>query len=213
MFLERQGAEVPQHGLIGQFQHPVQLSNCRVGAAEPNEPSRESLLELREYPVQTFVKAARLGLDRDIKILTRGPSGTPQSRLAGSAATNGADCGCPWHATLKSKRTTNSCAGISSRSMCWAYSPYQQLRVEIVGTDHPVPTRAPIRPSSRSLAETPLRLPSAYRCGPGPFPSHRHERRRRPPIPSSVATAWFLRSAEWWPRSRHRTWGHNKARG
>ena len=44
---------------------------------------------------------------------------------------------------LKSKCRTNSCAGISSRSMCWRIPHINSFRIEIVGTNQPL---SPLEP-------------------------------------------------------------------
>src|SRR5216683_7320537 len=62
--------EVPHDDLISQFQHPDHSSNCRLGAAERDEPSREGVFETA-IAGPDLCKGGQVGLDHDVAILPR----------------------------------------------------------------------------------------------------------------------------------------------
>src|SRR5258705_596156 len=138
---KREGTEVPPHGLIGQSQHPVHLRNCGVRAAECNEPSRESLLETG-ISRPDLRKGAEVGLDHDIEILPGilqahlnlvSPDQHPPMARSAAALRDAPEI------EAQNKFLRRNIFPID----VLAYSPYQQLRIEIVGTNQPL---SPLEP-------------------------------------------------------------------
>src|SRR5580692_13179281 len=135
------GAAVPQYGLIGQFQDPAHLSNCRVSAAEGNEPLRESLFETA-ISRPDLRKGAEVGLDHDIEILP----GILQAHLNlvspdqhPTMARSAAALGDAPEIEAQNKFLRRNIFPID----VLAYSPNQQLRIEIVRTNQPL---SPLKP-------------------------------------------------------------------
>src|SRR5271155_2023935 len=132
----------------------MHLGNCRVGAAESDEPSLESLFETA-ISRPDLRKGGQVGLDHDIEILpgilqahldlVLPDQQPPMARIA-------AALGDAPEIEAQNKFLRRNIFAID----VLAYCPYQQLRIEIAGTDQPLSPFEP--PFAHHLDHWPERL-------------------------------------------------------